>query len=872
MKKNLNFILQHALGIALFYGSAVTALAQTVLVPMDPVAARVPKYVIPLMIPPEMPRSGAPSDCLGTTCPKTDYNIAVRQFQQQILPGGLWNSFNGRNDAFAPTTVWGYGLATDPIPNGYSAGGRLVQAVGVAPVPVTQSSYNYPSNTFEVASQTTTSVRWINELVTINAATGKPWPQLSPNRKALPHLLAVDRTLHFANPERLPCINEATGVLISNSTDCTPYADPVKPNPLLAKPYDGPVPMVVHVHGSEADPYSDGFAESWWLPSGRTAKGGFVATSYASRGSHYDQAPTLRSNLYPGSAAYAYQNIQPATTAWYHDHTLGMTANNVYAGPVGFYLLRGSFKRADGVVVADKPVSGVLPGASSPLARPTHPIQKYKLANGKSQAGCDPNFDAVCRANIREIPLALQDRSFNADGSLFYPTTRAYFDGFTAPYLAEPGSDVPPIHNPEFFGNAIVVNGAVWPSLNVVPQRYRLRVLAGADSRFFNLSLWALPPGTALDDLAPDYADRVRALGREIPFYQIGAEQGFLPKVAKIQTGVSVALPGNGTNPAVTCAPGADPADPACERGLLMAPAERADVIVDFTGLPPGTLVQMLNIAPDVPFNSFPLATADLANPASTMQVMRFVVTAPTPSTPKDPSTPVASLQLSSEPGPVGAPLRTLRTALAEEDSAQVCVQVDLTGAITGTSTFPQRQPDPMAACATRDAVPFGPTVTIMGTVDPQSGAPVREMWADPVTLAPVIGEDNLYEIVNYTVDSHPMHLHGTRFKVVERQALATNPDGSVALPLTPVGSPVPPAVNEAGFKDTVNAPPAMVTRIRAAFAQPGLYQFHCHIVEHEDNEMMIPVCAKATASDTACTATPGGVPWPIVNNGAGVP
>jgi len=102
MKKNLNFILQHALGIALFYGSAVTALAQTVLVPMDPVAARVPKYVIPLMIPPEMPRSGAPSDCLGTTCPKTDYNIAVRQFQQQIRPRHPVRHAPARNHARLP--------------------------------------------------------------------------------------------------------------------------------------------------------------------------------------------------------------------------------------------------------------------------------------------------------------------------------------------------------------------------------------------------------------------------------------------------------------------------------------------------------------------------------------------------------------------------------------------------------------------------------------------------------------------------------------------------------------------------------------------------------------------------------------------------
>lgn len=141
----------------------------------------------------------------------------------------------------------------------------------------------------------------------------------------------------------------------------------------------------------------------------------------------------------PGTAVFQYDNDQPASTLWFHDHTLGMTRANVYAGPAGFYLLRGG---------ANDLPPGVLPGPAP--ARGDPPGTRYF-----------------------EIPLAIQDRSFNADGSLFYPDSRAFFDGFTGPYV--PDSDVSPIWNPEVFGNAMLVNGKTWPFLEVEPRRYRLR-------------------------------------------------------------------------------------------------------------------------------------------------------------------------------------------------------------------------------------------------------------------------------------------------------------------------------------------------------------------------------------------------------------
>ena len=130
----------------------------------------------------------------------------------------------------------------------------------------------------------------------------------------------------------------------------------------------------------------------------------------------------------PGTATFQYENDQRATTLWYHDHALGMTRLNVYAGPAGFYLLRRG--------------PGDLPS-------------EYSRARPRCRG--DPF------GRFFEIPIAIQDRSFNSDGSLFYPSTREFFDGFAGPYVPE--SDVPPIWNPEFFGNTMVVNGRTWPIL-----------------------------------------------------------------------------------------------------------------------------------------------------------------------------------------------------------------------------------------------------------------------------------------------------------------------------------------------------------------------------------------------------------------------
>src|SRR4030095_3796229 len=178
-----------------------------------------------------------------------------------------------------------------------------------------------------------------------------------------------------------------------------------------------------------------------------------------------------------------------------------------------------------------------------------------------------------------EIPLAIQDRSFSEDGSLFYPDSREFFDGYAGPFIPE--TDVPPIWNPEFFGNTMVVNGRTWPFLEVEQRRYRFRCLNGCNSRFLILQ----------------FSDpRVRV-------WQIGADGGFLPAPVDI----------NDVNNGM----------------LLMAPAERADVIVDFTNAPGGARIILRTLGPDEPFGGgVPGDDFAPSDPNTTGQVMQFRVVA----------------------------------------------------------------------------------------------------------------------------------------------------------------------------------------------------------------------------------------------------
>jgi hypothetical protein len=421
----------------------------------------IPKYVQPLVIPPVMSSAGP-----------NDYDIAVREFQQQILPGGHWNAVSPACIADATlctlpaTTVWSYGPAADPLPDSSGLAGG---AVGLAPA--LNSQFNYPAFTVENEVDVPTTVDWINDLK--DPATGR----------FLPHLLPIDQTLHWANPNA-DCIAGAP------RTDCRGDS---------GQPYNGPVPIIVHVHGAHVDPESDGYPEAWHLPYPTGSNFSCVTDPAQAKGTKYvcqgslanGYGATPNTNVTPGVGNFAYRNDQPSTTLWYHDHTLGMTRSNVYAGPAGFWLIREPGGGETGLV------TGTLPGPAP-------------------KADDDPNFDPLTRGMIREIPVVIQDRSFNEDGSLFYPESRAFFEGvpdnqLNIRTLPNPRSDISPIWNPEAFFNTIVVNGTTWPLLEVEPERYRLRLLNGCNSRFLNVALKTVNPDGTLGYRA---AGRDRHAGR----------------------------------------------------------------------------------------------------------------------------------------------------------------------------------------------------------------------------------------------------------------------------------------------------------------------------------------------------------------------
>jgi FtsP/CotA-like multicopper oxidase with cupredoxin domain len=637
---------------------------------------QVTKYATPLLIPPVMPRAATITQPGGK--PIDYYEISVRQFAQQILPAG-----------FSPTTVWGYGAVA--VRRGR---GLLI--------------HNAPSLTIEARYDRPVRVKWINDLV-------------DDDGNYLPHLLPVDPTLHWANP------SEGTaGRDMRPTFESTPGR------------YTGPVPIVTHAHGAvDVGDESDGYAEAWYLPAANN-----IPAGYATEGTWYDffagkAAANYGATWGPGFATFQYPNLGRAATTWYHDHTLGMTRLNVYAGPAGFFIIRGGPDGDDAVLDSRTGRPASLPGPA--------PRENDKFPSNKS---------------YREIPIAIQDRSFNADGSLFYPDTRAFFDAIVGPYIPE--TDISPIWNPEFFGNMIMVNGNTWPFHTVEQRRYRFHVLNGCQSRFLILDFGQIPG---------------------VELWAIGNEGGFLAAAVNLT------------------------ADN--ENRLLIGLAERADLIVDFTNVPVGNYV-LGNVGPDEPFGGgVPGVDFDIADPDTTGQVMEFRVV---PVIGIDDSTPPQFLQLPAIT-PLPPETVTRRLALLEEESAFF----------------------------------DGPSEALLGTVagDPNLAPAVctQHLWADQVSENPGVGATEVWELYNTTEDGHPMHIHEVAFEVVNRQDIlvSAEPEEPVRVQVVAGSDPIPPEPWETGFKDTVIALPGQVTRLRMQFNHPGQFVWHCHIVEHEDNEMMRP-------------------------------
>lgn len=423
------------------------------------------------------------------------------------------------------------------------------------------------------------------------------------------------------------------------------------------------VRTVVHLHGHKVLPESDGYPEAWFTSDGRTGP-----------------------SFYP--SPYVYPNDQRATMLWYHDHAIGITRLNVYAGLAGLYFIRSAEEDA------------------------------LNLPSGEF-----------------EIPLLIQDRIVNPDGSLFYPIAKATHDFWV----------------PEFFGDTVLVNGKAWPYVDVEPRKYRLRLVNGSNSRFYRMRL-----------VTVDRHGKTTGGGGPA-MHQIGTDGGLLPAPVEMKE-------------------------------LLIAPAERFDLTVDFSEFAGMNLV-FTNDAPA------PFPDGDDVIPD---QVLLFRV-----------GTYRKSPDISSLPS-----VLTSRTAL---DPSQAVQERTL------TLTELDRE---------EDGFP------IIGLLD-------GKMWDDPVSENPKAGSIEIWNLVNATEDAHPKHIHLVQFQILDRRPFDEEfyeQTGQLVF----TGLAQSPGSNEVdGWKDTVKSYPGTVTRVIAKFDLPSgtdvvpgkayRYVWHCHILEHEDNEMMRP-------------------------------
>lgn len=515
-----------------------------------------------------------------------------------------------------------------------------------------------PGSTFEAKRNIPVVVKWRNKIKG-------------------PHFLPVDPTLHWANPNNMPMHPEK----------------PWPPFPPGFKDAQWPVPTVTHLHGAEVQSDSDGHPEAWFTYDGK-------------------HGPAFVSDT------YTYPNTQEPTTLWYHDHALGITRLNVYAGLAGFYILRD-----------DK------------VSKKQFSEQRLDLPSGDY-----------------EIPLLIQDKMFNTDGSLLFNNEGT-------------NPDINPYWTPGIFGDVIVVNGKAWPNLDVERRQYRFRVLNGSNSRFYNLYM-----------------------SNGMKFIQIGSDGGLLKHPVELTS-------------------------------LLLAPSERADILVDFSDVEPGTKIILMNDAPaPFPFGGPP-------NPDTVGQIMQFTV-------PIDAPKPVKPKKLPK--------FINYIPALYEDAPKRILTVTDI-------------------------AAPSGIPIQMLLN---------GQLWMAPVTETPKVGSTEDWYIVSLTAGSHPIHLHLVQFQVVGRHFFNVNAyqnewnrvNGPLPLnhppytiPIEPflIGEPIPPNENEMGWKDTVIVHPGQITRIRVRYAPqdvpeglsqpeenyfpfdpsqgPG-YVWHCHLLDHEDNEMMRPM------------------------------
>ena len=569
--------------------------------------------------------------------------------------------------------------------------------------------------------------------------------------------------------------------------------------------------IATHLHGGSTPWFSDGTPFQWFTPTGKHGESFMNVPGF----------PAL-----PGTGTYYYPNDQSARLVWYHDHAIGITRLNAYAGIASAYIIVDDFET--GLVS-----SGLLP-------------------------------------DLLGIPLVIQDKGFvprnilrqdrtwrwGDPGSLWYPHDYEVntFEGGAenprgrwdwGPTADQPSQGTQPLPRvsaiPEAFFDTIVINGGVYPKVSVVPKRVRFRLLNGSQARFYHLNLYPEDrnnPGEA----------RVGTPGPVM--YQVGTEGGFLPKVAIHDNGRPIPL---------------DPSDPSENSAkadgpfnLLLAPAERADVVIDFNGVPAGTSFILYNDAPgpfpggdsrndyftgcpdQTDFGGAP--TTKLGRGANTRTLMKITVTA---GAGDSVSTRAWLSQLNAQ----------LKSSFLNGSQPGLL----FTNGDPSVPAFPFNGTPTRMLSLNEDFDEFGRLIQTMGTFE-RNGSNNQGMptwgraYLDSTTENPRAGAVEVWQIMNLTGDTHPIHFHLVNVQLIQRQPFLGTPDN-----WTYSGDPIPPDPNEIGWKETVRMNPGEVTTVIMQFNLPNLptaamrnavsprtggkeYVWHCHILEHEEHDMMRPL------------------------------
>jgi spore coat protein A, manganese oxidase len=526
-----------------------------------------------------------------------------------------------------------------------------------------------------------------------------------------------------------------------------------------------------HLHGGFVPWVSDGGPQAWWAPDGN-------------RGPSF--VNVLNPVLAPNEAEYYYPNQQGARVVWYHDHALGITRLNAYAGIASAYVISDDYEDS---LVANNSLPGPLD------ARTHYLVFQDKVFVSNSIATTDPGW-----------PLLM-------------PNSRAGDLWYAHEGESETGESLPePSEVPEFFGDTILVNGSVYPYLEVEPRQYRWRLLNACNARFLNPRLVYARGASFPDNTEPN----ANAAGPA--FVQIGSEGGFLPQPALM----------NG------------PKQPT----LLLAPAERADLIVDFRDIAPGSTLLLYSDAP-APYPKGDRETdVHPHNPKTPSAIAGYGPNTRT----------LLQIRVKPRAGTADSPV-ALPTALTPTDPFLVAQHPGVPTAIpsqvsVGGGTYPVAIRY-LTLNETTDAL--GRLIQFLGTNQPINPGAKNllfglEYLAAPTEVIPA-GSVEAWEIANLTGDTHPIHFHLVNVQVLSRQAFQTHTFAGDAKYL---GPPRAPDANELGWKETVRINPGEVMRVIMKFDLPAVpfsvplstttgvsgheYVWHCHILEHEEHDMMRPL------------------------------